>query len=257
MGTLIDPSPTSDGIALTISSRRSPHVTHQSRPHAQTAIAQAYITTNLPSASHPLFASPGPPPPCCDPHSAPSMTALAPSTSSYIPPHLRDRPTTPSNTKAAYPSSLPTRPSHHSEAVRQPSPQPTSAKVVPHPLATRVRTAEEAGRENGHGGQVLHVFGDSFTGPFKLLKGEDARVVTYKGASAKVGSCTVVVSRQGQWRRGEVIGTQGSVWVEVTRLRLWHLLARLGRGSGGGWESQGAADGSQRLELRSRSTESE
>lgn len=40
----------------------------------------------------------------------------------------------------------------------------------------------------------LHVFGDSFAGPFKLLDDTSARTKSFKGASAKV--CQSVTTRK-------------------------------------------------------------
>lgn len=45
-----------------------------------------------------------------------------------------------------------------------------------------------SGREGLAGSPSLHVFGDSFVGPMKLLSEQSVRVQTYKGASAKVRS---------------------------------------------------------------------
>jgi hypothetical protein len=152
------------------------------------------------------------------------MCSSASTTASrYIPPHLRNRQlSSPSDSpsSSAGPSRLPSptrhqthRPSNSQSApTRSQSRTPWSATsalidqehqgISSHP-SSRTHSTEGRGRQQPYTSQsapnrpsgstapavapTLHVFGDSFVGPLKLLEEDCARITTFKGSSAKVG----------------------------------------------------------------------
>jgi hypothetical protein len=134
----------------------------------------------------------------------------------YVPPHLRKRPAYETQASSAASTSTnsfrnpsPTR--HNNNANPQCTYSNKSASrtpwaIVPVPTtsasssSSRNTSAERSGRDQpitARGGagfgigtsapsSSLHVFGDSFVGPLKLLEEDCVRVTTFKGASAKV-----------------------------------------------------------------------
>ncbi|KAL7418759.1 hypothetical protein Q5752_006442 [Cryptotrichosporon argae] len=136
-------------------------------------------------------------------------TQMASATPSrYVPPHLRNRPgsssdagpsTAPSSSSSfsAAASSSPRRPRvpwSHASAFRSSEPDRSERQSSP-ALARALAPATEndpipgqpvsPARAPRASAPSLYVYGDSFVGPFKLLRDDCARVQTFKGASAK------------------------------------------------------------------------
>lgn len=78
--------------------------------------------------------------------------------------------------------SLPARPTPYDESTSR-TRSPARNGATYHSAPAR---AGPGGREGMAGSPSLHVYGDSFVGPMKLISDQYIRVQTYKGASAKV-----------------------------------------------------------------------
>ncbi|BEJ15949.1 hypothetical protein CspHIS471_0505540 [Cutaneotrichosporon sp. HIS471] len=111
-------------------------------------------------------------------------------TGRYVPPHMRNR-------GAANPSPSTSTSRHTPSQTGAHSPRGSSSpRGQPRPLWSNgdrereprpdINRADRADSLNPRGpAPTLHVFGDSFAGPFKLLDSGSARVRSFKGASAK------------------------------------------------------------------------
>jgi hypothetical protein len=111
----------------------------------------------------------------------------------YVPPHLRNKPTSPTDAQRSPRSARPLSGSangsssaahSHPHSSPQSSPRPSPS---PRDAPVGRNTYQRGGGGPPRRGVSLCVFGDSFAGPFKLLSDENVKVQSFKGASAKVG----------------------------------------------------------------------
>ncbi len=126
----------------------------------------------------------------------------------YVPPHLRHRRPPPSSSPIAGPSrtsvaaqNTTAAPRHSRLAPNRSESRTPWAASAPSPSPSRISTSRDtsprralaasstpAGRIHSVA-PTLHVYGDSFVGPLKLLTEDCVRINSFKGASAKVSIC--------------------------------------------------------------------
>ncbi|CAK9781371.1 hypothetical protein CC85DRAFT_240897 [Cutaneotrichosporon oleaginosum] len=115
------------------------------------------------------------------------------STGRYVPPHLRNRGAAPSTSPSSTSTSprsrqTPSSNAHPPSGASSPrgNPRYASSNGDQPPAGADINRADRADSHNPRApAPTLHVFGDSFAGPFKLLDSGSARVRSFKGASAK------------------------------------------------------------------------
>lgn len=111
---------------------------------------------------------------------------------SYVPPHLRNRQGASASASSAPPPSASPRQPTANGAGSGPAGGAYSSpsRSTPHARSPWSSGPSDRRQDNNSrprtAGPSLHVFGDSFAGPFKLLSDTSVRTRSFKGASAKV-----------------------------------------------------------------------